>query len=80
METQAPADFQAYLEWRRIPEGRRWFREALLKDHVGYRCERCGDEVWLPKGDGLGDSMPCPWPCAGVRQRQKPPEWWEEEK
>ena len=52
---------------------------ALHEHHVAYVCNQCGDKIWMVKSDGLGDSLLCPWPCGGVRQRQKPPEWWEEE-
>ena len=77
LETQAPIDWQAYVTWRRTDEGRQFWRERVYDHHVLYRCEQCGDEVWITKGDALPDTLHCPYPCHGYKARQREPQFWE---
>ena len=66
-----PADFGAYMNWRRTtPQGRRWWIETASKNHVRYWCERCRGVVWLPKGAAAPEAMPCPHPCGGMLVKQ----------
>ena len=80
MSTEPPFDFQHYLEWRRTPAGRAWWRWAVSEHHNLYLCDRCGHELWWPKGEGAFDEISCPYPCDGVLRKQKPREFWEQER
>jgi len=53
-------------------------RHGLWEHHVLYLC-RCGSGTWYTRTDLLPDSFPCGAPCFGTMERQKPPEWWQEQ-
>lgn len=82
--TGPPVDFDHYLNWtEQRAEGRAWWREQVSKDHDLYACHNCGDRVWLMKGEGMPEELPCRSltggvPCGGVLKRQKPKQFWEQ--
>lgn len=76
-----PQDFEQYLHWRATTsEGKAWWRDQMWQHSTLFVCPQCDDQVWIFRGEEWGDSIPCPWPCGGLKRRQKRPEFWQEER
>lgn len=78
METNPPVEFGQYIKWRvQSSEGRRWWREAVAEYHTLYKCDQCGDELWM--STDIPEYILCPWPCVGMKRRQEEKQIWEGE-
>lgn len=76
MAANPPVEFSQYMKWRTsTSEGRRWWREAVAKHHTLYKCDQCGDELWL--SSDIAERIPCPWPCGGTKRKQREKQIWE---